>query len=161
MGTLIAFGLISTISSMIWTGPRVTQVIGEDTHILRFLARKNNNGVPAVSLFVQYIIVLCFIFTSTFDSVVTYIGFLLTLSSLMTVLGVFVMRYKKPSMHRPYLTWGYPVTPLFFIIVMSWMLFFLVKEKPMIILAGGITIGVGLLIYWENRHVVSKQQTDL
>ncbi len=161
MGTLIAFGLISTISSMIWTGPRVTQVIGEDTHILRFLARKNNNGVPAVSLLVQYIIVLCFIFTSTFDSVVTYIGFLLTLSSLMTVLGVFVMRFKKPSMHRPYLTWGYPVTPLFFIVVMSWMLFFLVKEKPMITLAGGATIGVGLLIYWANRYVVSKQQTDL
>jgi len=126
MGNLIAFGLISTISSMIWTGPRVPQVIGEDTHILRFLARKNNNGVPAVSLLVQYIIVLCFIFTSTFDSVVTYIGFLLPLSSLMTVLGIFVMRYKKPSMHRPYLTWGDPVTPLFFIVVISWMLFFLV-----------------------------------
>ena len=157
MGALIAFGLVSTISSMVWTGPRVTQVMGEDIQILRFLARKNHNGIPVVSVFVQYVITLFFIFTSTFDAVVTYIGFLLTLSSLLTVIGVFVMRYKRPQMVRPYTTWGYPVTPLFFSVVMMWMLFFLVKEKPVITIAGCITIFAGLLIYWANRYVIAKQ----
>jgi APA family basic amino acid/polyamine antiporter len=156
MGALIAFGLISTISSMVWAGPRVSMVIGEDTRILRFFAKKNNSGVPAVSLFVQYVIVLFFIFTSTFDTVVTYIGFLMTLSSLLTVIGVFVMRCKRPQMERPYMTWGYPVTPLFFIMVMSAILFFLIKEKPMITLAGCATIIVGLLIYWINQYVMDS-----
>lgn len=156
MGALITAGLISTISSMVWAGPRVTQVMGEDILILKFLARKNSNGVPVVSLLVQYVITLFFIFTSTFDVVVTYIGFLLTLSSLLTVIGVFVMRYKRPQMIRPYTTWGYPVTPLFFSVVMLWMLFFMVKEKPAITIAGCITIFAGLLIYWANRYVAAK-----
>ena len=157
MGILITFGLISTISSMIWTGPRVTQVMGEDIRILRFLARKNHNGVPAVSLLVQYGIVLFFIFTSTFDNVVTYVGFLLTLSSLLTVIGVIVMRYKRPQMARPYRTWGYPVTPVFFSVVMVWMLFFLVRERPIIVIAGFLTLCAGLLLYLVNSYVVARQ----
>ncbi len=153
MGLLISIGLISAISSMIWAGPRVTQVMGEDTKLLNFMAIKNQNGVPAYSLLVQYALILFFIFTSTFENVITYIGFILTISSLLTVLGVFVMRFKKPQMPRPYKTWGFPITPLFFSIVMIWMLYYLIKERPEQAIWGIITILSGILVYALNQFL--------
>jgi APA family basic amino acid/polyamine antiporter len=156
MGLLISIGLISAISSMIWAGPRVTQVMGEDTKLLNFMAIKNQNGVPAYSLLVQYALILFFIFTSTFENVITYIGFILTISSLLTVLGVFVMRYKKPQMPRPYKTWGFPITPLFFSVVMIWMLYYLIKERPEQAIWGMITILSGILVYALNQFLYKK-----
>ncbi len=158
MGSLISIGLISAISSMIWAGPRVTQVMGEDTKILNFLAIKNKNGVPAISLLVQYVLVLFFILTSSFDGVITYIGFILTISSLLTVIGVFVMRKKRPEMPRPYKTFGYPFTPIFFSVVMLWMLFYVMTERPVQALWGFATIALGLIIYFINKKIEKKQQ---
>jgi len=156
MGILISVGLISAISSMVWAGPRVMQVMGEDTQILKPLAKKNKNGVPAISLVFQHIIVMIFIFSSTFENIITFIGFILTLSSLLTVVGVFIMRLRKPDMKRPYKTWGYPISPAFFIIVMVWMLFYVIKERPEQAFWGIITILAGLIVYFINKKVVSN-----
>jgi len=158
MGSLISIGLISAISSMIWAGPRVTQVMGEDTKILNFMAKKNKNGVPAISLLVQFVLVLFFIFTASFESVITYIGFILTISSLLTVIGVFVLRKKRPEMERPYKTFGYPITPIFFSVVMIWMLYYVIKERPEQAFWGFLTIASGLLVYFINQFVVKRKQ---
>jgi APA family basic amino acid/polyamine antiporter len=151
MGLLISIGLVSAISSMVWAGPRVTQVMGEDVRILRILSRKNANGVPHFSLAFQYLLVVGLIVTSTFDAIVNYIGFILSLSAFLTVAGVFVLRITEPHLPRPYRVWGYPVTPLVFLAVTGWMMFFVVRQRPMVLLAGAATLAVGLLVYFVNR----------
>lgn len=151
MGLLIAIGLISAISSMVWAGPRVAQVIGEDVHLLRFLARNNRNNMPVTALFIQLIIVLALIISSSFEAIIYYIGFTLSLSVFLTVLGVFVLRIKQPNLYRPYKTWGYPITPLFFLLVTAWMLIYVLKDKPMESLAGLATVGIGWIIYGINK----------
>lgn len=110
MGALISLGLISAISSMVWAGPRVSMVMGEDYKLLGFLKIKNKNGVPIYALMLQYVIVVTLVLTSKFEQIITYIGFILSLSTFSTVLGVFVLRWKKPDLERPYKTWGYPFT---------------------------------------------------
>lgn len=151
MGLLISIGLVSAISSMIWTGPRVTQVMGEDVRSLRALAAKNANGVPHVSLFFQYALVIGLILTSTFESIVNYIGVMLSLSAFLTVVGVFVLRATKPGLPRPYRTPGYPVTPAVFLLVTGWMMFFVVKERPTVLVAGAGTLLAGLAVYLIDR----------
>ena len=151
MGLLISTGLISAISSMVWAGPRVTQVMGEDVRLLRALSVKNANGVPHVSLAFQYVLVVGLIITSTFDSIVNYIGFILSLSAFMTVAGVFVLRRAEPQLPRPYRVWGYPVTPLIFLAVTGWMMFFVVKQRPMVLAAGAATLAAGLVVYFVNQ----------
>lgn len=151
MGLLISIGLVSAISSMVWAGPRVTQVMGEDIRILRFLSAKNANGVPHVSLLFQYVLVIALILTSTFDAIVSYIGFILSLSAFLTVLGVFVLRVTQPRLPRPYRTWGFPVTPIIFLLVTGWMMFFVIKERPMVTLAGAGTLAIGLVVYVINN----------
>ena len=50
--------------------------------------------------------------TATFQSVVGYVQFSLTLCTTLTVIGVFVLRWRRPDLERPYRVWGYPFTPL-------------------------------------------------
>lgn len=148
MSCLISFGLISSISSMVWAGPRVTQAIGEDIPFFQPLARKNKNGIPVYAIFLQLAIVLVFVITSTFEAAIAYLGFTLTLSSFLTVLGVFVSRIKYPDIPRPYKTWGYPVTPILFLAISLWILIFLLRDKPITSMAGLATIALGLPIYF-------------
>ena len=60
--------------------------------------------------------------TATFQAVVNYVQFSLALCSAMTVLGVFVLRWRRPNLPRPYKVWGYPLTPLIFLLISIWML---------------------------------------
>lgn len=165
MSLFISIGLISSISSMVWAGPRVTQVIGEDIPVFKLLARKNQNGVPYTALLLQLAIVIFLLITSTFEAVITYLGFTLTLSSFLTVLGVFIHRFRYPSVDRPYKTWGYPVTPLIFLAISLWMLTFIFMDKRIESLAGLGTILLGLPVYFiasKNRLVsqVSKNSGE-
>ena len=58
MSGLIGVGLISAVSAMMWAGPRVAYVIGEDFQALRFLSKLGPGGVPQVALWVQTALVL-------------------------------------------------------------------------------------------------------
>lgn len=151
MGALISLGLISAISSMVWAGPRVSQVMGEDYKLLAFLKTRNRNGVPVYALLLQYVIVVVLVLSSKFEQIITYIGFILSLSTFLTVLGVFVLRWRKPDLPRPYRTWGYPVTPIIFLAVTGWMLVFVMRDKPAESLAGLATVLTGLVIYGLDR----------
>ena len=160
MGLMISIGLVSAISSMVWAGPRVTQVMGEDIQVLQPLARTNANGVPFVSLAFQYALVVGLIVTSTFDAIVNYIGFILSLSAFLTVLGVFVLRIGQPNLARPYRVWGYPVTPIIFLVVTGWMMVFVVRARPMVLLAGAATLLVGLVVYYINLGLAPAASTQ-
>jgi basic amino acid/polyamine antiporter, APA family len=147
MSLLISFGLVSSISSMVWAGPRVTQVIGEDISLFKLLSKRNQYGVPIYAMCLQLAIVIFLTISSTFEAVITYLGFTLTLSSSITVLGVFVHRIRFPNILRPYRTWGYPITPLIFLAISAWMLVFIFRDKPAESLAGLGTILLGIPIY--------------
>jgi APA family basic amino acid/polyamine antiporter len=148
MAGLISFGLLSTISAMTWIGPRVSVAIGEDLRALRFLSRRTAGGVPAVATLVQFAIVAALILTASFDRVVNYTQFSLSVCSFLAVLGVIVLRWRQPELPRPYRTWGYPVTPLIFLAISLWILFFQLRDKPVESLAGLATMALGLIVYF-------------
>jgi len=160
MSLLIAFGLISTISAMTWAGPRVLQTMGEDYCIFSVFTRSNRNGVPHVALFGQLAIVVYLVLSSTFEAILVYIGFTLSLSLFLTVAGVFVMRARDTQRPGHYLTWGYPWTPLFFLAVTGWMLFFLMRERPVESLVGIGTLAGGLLLYFWNSRLVADTSRE-
>ena len=153
MAGLICIGLISTISAMTWVGPRVAQRMGQDLAPLRLLARTNAAGTPAVALIFQALIAILLVLTSTFAAVINYVQFSLTLSSVCTVLGVFVLRWREPALPRPYRTWGYPLTPAIFLVISIWMLaYMLLNERTrQPSLLGLSTMAVGLAVYFLLR----------
>ncbi|QNE38084.1 amino acid permease [Hymenobacter sp. NBH84] len=152
MGGLIAVLLISTISSMIFAGPRIVQVMGEDLTGLRSLAVVSNAGVPVRAMLLQTGLTLLFILASSFQQVLVYAGFVLNLFTFLTVLGLFVLRWRQPHLPRPYRAWGYPFTPLLFLLLSGWTLFYLLRDQPTESLYGLLTLLGGVGVYFLSRR---------
>ena len=147
-GLVLAMLLVSTVSAMTMAGPRVIQVIGEDFPALNALAKKNENGIPAIAIYIQSAIALLFIFSSTFESVLVFSGFTLALSSFTTVLGIFVLRWRQPDLPRPYRTFLFPLPPLIYLALTGWTLAFVLISRPVEGLFGLGIIGLGLVFYF-------------
>lgn len=150
MALFICVALVSSVSSMMWVGPRVSATMGEDLRAFRWLSARTSKGIPVVAIAVQFVIALSLLLTSSFEKVVNYVQFSLTLCSALTVLGVFVLRWRQPELPRPYRTWGYPVTPLIFLAVSGWMIWHLLEDEgtrtPSLL--GFVTALLGLIIYF-------------
>ncbi len=147
LSALLCVALVSTISAMTWAGPRVTQVMGQDFTFFRALARTNAHGIPQLAILVQTAIVFAMLLTGSFERILVYTQFTLALSSLLTVVGVFVLRARAPKLPRPYRTWGYPVTPLLFALISLFALGYSLTTRPVESLAGLATVLVGLPLY--------------
>jgi APA family basic amino acid/polyamine antiporter len=147
VGALICVGLVSSISAMMWIGPRVTMVMGEDYRLLRIFAFRSRFGVPSFAIGFQLVAASLLLLTQSFEAVLDFIQFSLTLCSFCAVLGVIVLRFTKPGHPRPYRTWGYPVTPLIFLSVTGFMLYYLMTSRPVQALAGVVLMLAGLVIY--------------
>ena len=148
MGGVIAALLVSTVSSMIFAGPRIVQSMGEDIPALRWLALRSRAGIPVRALLLQTTITLAFVLKPSFKEVLVYAGFVLNLFTFLAVLGLFILRWRKPDLPRPYRAWGYPITPLVFLGLSGWTLAFILRDKPMESLYGLATLGIGLLVYF-------------
>lgn len=152
---MIALLLMSSISAMVFAGPRVTQTMGEDIEILRPLAHKNINEIPLTAIVLQTVISVILILTASFDTILTSIAFTLDIFTFSTVLGVFVMRVKAPQSTnpRPYKTWGYPITPAIFLLATGWTMFFLLKERTLSSLIALGVVLLGLVVYFVNQSM--------
>jgi len=147
VGALICVGLVSSISAMMWIGPRVTMVMGEDYRLLRLFAFRSRFGVPAFAIGFQLVVASLLLLTQSFEAVLDFTQFSLTLCSFCAVAGVIVLRFTRPDHPRPYRTWGYPLTPLIFLSVTGFMLYYLLMSRPAQALAGVALMLVGLVIY--------------
>ena len=106
--------------------------------------------MPVNAILAQFGIVIVLLLTATFETAVSYVQFSLTLCSTLTVLGVFVLRWRQPELPRPYRTWGYPVTPIIFLAISLWMLEHLLADPstrgPSLL--GLATMALGLIVYF-------------
>jgi APA family basic amino acid/polyamine antiporter len=147
VAAMICIGLVSSISAMMWIGPRVMMTMGEDMPAIRLFARKSSNGAPAYAILFQLAVATVMLFTRSFEAVLDFIQFSLLFCSFFTVLGVIKLRITHPDLPRPYRAWGYPVTPLVFLLVTAFMMYYLVTERPLQALLGMLIMASGLIIY--------------
>lgn len=151
MAVILALLLISTASAMIFAGPRVIQVMGEDFPAFEVLAHRNSQGVPSRAVIFQSVISLIFIITASFEAVLVYAGFILGITTLFTVLSIFVLRWKHPDKVGAYRTWAYPIPPLIYLALVGWNLIFLLRDKTQESLAGLLTLLVAWAAYYVAR----------
>jgi APA family basic amino acid/polyamine antiporter len=102
---------------------------------------------PGKAILLQAIIAIIMVITSSFDKLLMYIGFTLSLFAMLTVIGLVILRIKLPAIERPYRTFGYPVTPVLFILSNFWIIIHTVIGNPFVLIYGGGTIILGIIIY--------------
>jgi len=161
MSLIIALLLISTISAMIIAGPRVMKSMGTDIKGLKFFATSNKNNVPYVAIIFQSVIAVTLVLTSSFQSLITYVGFTLNLFTFLTVLGIFILRYKHKHIVTSYKTFLYPVTPLLFLSIILFILGYIMIEKPVESLYGLGTVLLGLAIYFLTDKKEDKTVEEI
>jgi basic amino acid/polyamine antiporter, APA family len=147
VGGMICIGLISSISAMMWIGPRVMMTMGEDIPALRIFSARSTSGAPAYAILFQLAVACLLLFTRSFEAVLDFIQFSLLFCSFFTVLGVIKLRMTSPELPRPYRAWGYPITPLVFLFVTAFMMYYLLTERPLQSFLGTLIMISGLLIY--------------
>lgn len=151
IGIGISILLLSTVSSYVFIGPRIIQVMGEDHRFIKFLSKKNQNDIPLNAFFIQLFISLLFILSSSFEQVLMYAGISLILTTVLTVASLFILRVREPDLIRPYKVWGYPITPLIFLAVNLWILFYTFRERLFESL-----VGVGIMLFSIIIYYISK-----
>ena len=155
MGLLLALLLISTISAMILAGPRVLHRIGQDYPRFAPLARENRDGIPVTAILLQSGTALLFLWTASFEQILVFSGATMALNTFATVLGLFVLRWKRPHLSRPFRVTLYPLTPLIFLGITGWTLIYVVLQRPVEALISAAIIASGGVFYWlvrPNEH---------
>lgn len=161
MSGLIAGGLISCISAMTWAGPRVMQTIGEDFAVLKYLSWRTAAGIPLRAIGLQFGLVMIFLLTATFDAVLLYTQFALVSCSLITVIGLVVLRIREPGLPRPFRCWGYPFTPVLFATTAVFSLGYTAFNRPVQAIAGVLTLAGALGLYFLGRRLFGIRWAEL
>lgn len=151
VSVFIGLLLVSSISAMVWVGPRVSRAMAEDYPVWHFLARDNKHGVPVNAIWFQAAVSVFLLLSGSFEQVLIYSGFVLHLSTTAAVAGVLILRRKDrvaPPFSGPFYPWG----QIIFLLFSVWMLGFLLYDKPRESILGMLNLAIGAVSYWWNKH---------
>jgi APA family basic amino acid/polyamine antiporter len=125
---LISFALFSSLSAFIILGPRVYYSMARDGYFFKWVSTVHPRfKVPQNALFLQSAIAIILVLSGTFEQILAYMGFSLGIFPILAVLGVFKLRITGQSkLKLP----GYPVAPVFFILVNVAILVLAYFERP-------------------------------
>jgi APA family basic amino acid/polyamine antiporter len=148
----ISVCLLSVIGSMILTGPRVYYAMAKDgVFFSRFGKVSSKRKTPGYSILLQAGLAILMVATTAFDALLLYVGFTLSLFAMLTAVGLIWLRIAQPDLVRPYRTFGYPVTPILFVLGNLWIISATVMSRPIVSAFGFATIGIGALFCWYFR----------
>ena len=142
---LIAVTLLCPTSAMLLVGPRIAEAMARDGFLSAGFARLNHRRVPSRAVALMATLAALIAVTSSFESLLIYIGFVLNIFSALTVVSLF--RLRREGRARIKICVGYPVTPLLFLIFTIWMTAWSIQTEPVATLAGLATLLVGYIIY--------------
>ena len=164
--------MLSTLGSnngIVLTAARIPYAMARDGLLPRALARVNPRFVtPVTSLVVQGVIAIALTWISiepswkdTYGRLFTYVVLGEFIFYALSAGAVIVLRRRAPEMPRPYRTWGYPVTPLVFVLFSVWLIWNTAREQLLDFAVGMALMLVGLPWYWWRRgrwsRVISTQ----
>jgi len=158
---LVIVAVLSSLQATVQVGPRIYQAMAEDGLFVARVARLHpKSRVPVNALVVQGIISCALIGLGglldqkrpIFDVLLNFTTFALVLFSIVTVLAVFVLRYKNPDLPRPFRTPGYPLTPALYVVGNAWVLYNVLAFGATEAFVGlGIVLS-GLPFYWYFKR---------
>jgi APA family basic amino acid/polyamine antiporter len=151
---IITVSILGALNVVIMLGPRIYYAMAQDGIFFRSLARVHPTfNTPSNAIVLQALWACILILTGTFDALFTYVSVIISLFSALTVGAVIVLRFKRPDLKRPYKLWGYPLVPIFFILVNLWIAWGSLMSKPWESLGGVLIVSIGIPAYlvWQSR----------
>lgn len=129
-------------NGLILAGARVYYTMANDGLFFKKTGTLNKNSVPEYALWLQCVVASILCLSGSYGDLLDMISFVVVLFYALTIIGIFVLRKKRPDIERPYKAFGYPVLPIIYIILALTFCIFLISMKP---LYAGIGLGIVLL----------------
>ncbi|HEY7856140.1 MAG TPA: amino acid permease [Terriglobales bacterium] len=112
--------LISTFgctNGLILAGARIYYAMANDGLFFKGVARLNPARVPARGLWIQGLWACLLCLSGKYNDLLNYVMFAVFLFYILTIAGLFILRYRQPDLARPYKVIGYPVLPALYILL--------------------------------------------
>jgi APA family basic amino acid/polyamine antiporter len=172
--TLMAIAIIiSTFgcnNGLVLAGARVYYAMAKDNLFFSATGRLNKNHVPAVALVLQGIWTCVLVLPRTvyneggvvkygnlYSTLLDYVVFAVLIFYILTIIGLFILRRKRPDADRPYKAFGYPVVPMIYILAAGLISLVLLFYKPKTSLPGLLIVLTGVPIYFIWKRINQKQ----
>ena len=152
---LIAISVLGTLNAGLVCGPRIFYAMARDGLFFNYLGSLNDCQVPARAswLYAGWSSILVLIAAALpdrfglFDRLTHWVILGVLVFSILTIASVYRLRSKEPEMERPYRCFGYPLTPLLFILISAALTLVTVAEQPRPALLGFLLVFTGLPFY--------------
>src|SRR5580692_7602603 len=158
MAVAIIISTFGCNNGLILAGSRVAYAMAKDGLFFKATGKLNEKGVPGVALLLQgvWIVVLILMRTrkpdgnygNVYSNLLDYVVFAALLFYVLTIVGIFVLRIRRPDAERPYKAFGYPWIPLLYILAGKGIMGVLLLYKTDTARGGVVNVRLGLPVYW-------------
>jgi APA family basic amino acid/polyamine antiporter len=114
-------------------------------------------GVPAMALIVQCAWSCVLALSGSFNMLLTYTSSAAVLFGALTVAALFRLRATQPDRPRPYRCWGYPVTPILYLVCAAAFLIYVVQADPLSAAVGVALVATGIPFYAWRIQTAKKR----
>jgi APA family basic amino acid/polyamine antiporter len=106
-------------NGLILSGARVYYTMAKDGLFFKKTGTLNRHGVPQFALWIQCVWTCLLVLSGKYYELLTYVVFVVLIFYMLTLIGIFRLRKKRPDIPRPYKAWGYPLLPIIYCIIAS------------------------------------------
>ena len=164
MAAAILVSTFGCANGMTLAGARVYYSMSRDGLFFKSVGKLHPRyNTPAAGLLVQaaWTIVLCV--SGSYGQLLDYIIFAVLVFYILTIVGLFVLRIKRPDAARPYRALGYPVLPGLYIVLAAWISVVLLRYKPQYTWPGLVLVLLGIPVYlfWSRRSKSNLQDESI
>jgi basic amino acid/polyamine antiporter, APA family len=154
MAAFIVFSTFGCNNGLILSGARVYYAMAVDGLFFSKVGKLNSKAVPANGLIFQGVWASALCLSGTYSNLLDYVIFAVLIFFVLTILGIFVLRYKRPEAERPYKARGYPFIPGLYILMAAFILVILLIYKPEYTWPGLIIVLLGVPVYylWKRKE---------
>jgi APA family basic amino acid/polyamine antiporter len=143
--------LVSTFgcnNGLILSGARIYYAMAKDSLFFQSAASINRYHAPGVALVVQGVWASLLCLSGSYGQLLDFLIFAVLIFYILTLLGLFLLRWKRPEMPRPYRALGYPALPALYIVMAIFIEIQLLRYKPQYTWPGLIIVLLGVPVYW-------------
>jgi len=149
---VLGLTFLATVSAFIITGPRIYYAMARDGLFPSIAERVSSKGrVPAYAMLLQSVCAVIILFVTDFQNLYKYASVGVSLFALFFVGAVYVLRWRRPDMERPFRVPVYPVVPAIFlaVILFTAVFAFIQWPKPSAYSLGSILLGIPIYYIWS------------
>ncbi len=144
---VVVVAVLGSLATVVMSAPRVYFAMARDGLFFHSVATLHPRyGTPAYATALQAALASVLVLVGTFGKIVSYFIFVVVVFIALTVIGLFKLRRREPNAGG-YLTPGYPVTPIIFLLMLVIVLVLLAVGNPKEAFLGVGVVSLGLPVY--------------